>query len=127
MTRYYNKYSFVVLLLAIQFLSFSCLEDPTMVGEELFPKSDFFNVFNIDTVKVRTYTVSYSEMKTSQASSSFLGTGFDPYFGSTTAEFVTQLRLSALASYFPYYIDSIVLFMKVEKLTGSEEGPHYQP
>ena len=125
MTRYYNKYLFIVLLLAIQSITFSCLEDPTVVGEELFPSSDFFNVYDIDSIKVRSYTVSNSEMVTSQATSSFLGTGFDPYFGSTTAEFVTQMRLSALGSYFPYYIDSVVLFMTVEKVTGSVTGPHY--
>jgi len=115
-----------IVLFAVLFSFNSCIEDPTEIGVDLLPLSDFFDIHTIDTLAIRTHNISYGHLNTSQPANSFLGTGYDPYFGNTTAEFVTQLRLSSSQFIdFPYTIDSMALYLLVENLTGSGEGPHY--
>lgn len=95
-------------------------------GDEILPDSDFFNIFSTDTLSVKTHNVSYSELETGQPANSFLGTGYDPYFGNTTAEFVTELRLSSVAyTDCQCVVDSVSLTLTVENVTGSGTGPHF--
>lgn len=121
-----NIFSTVVLLVSSLLILNSCVEDPTDLGIGLLPETDFFNVYQIDTLSFECYNISYGHINTSQPENSFLGTGYDPYFGSTSAEFVTQLRLSS-SEYqdFTCIIDSVALYLMVENVNGSANGPHY--
>ena len=116
----------VMIFISASFFLSSCIEDPTGIGIGLLPEADFFNVYETDTLSFQSYNVSYNHINTSQPEYSFLGTGYDSYFGNTSAEFVTQLQLST-SEYqdFTCIIDSIALILKVENLIGSGEGPHY--
>ncbi len=116
----------VIIVISAVFSISSCIEDPTELGVGLLPETDFFNVYETDTLSFESYNVSYGHINTSQPENSFLGTGYDPYFGNTSAEFVTQLQLSTSEFQdFTCVIDSIALYLKVENLTGSGTGPHY--
>jgi hypothetical protein len=56
---------------------------------------------------------------------SYLGTISDPYFGTTTAEFVSQLRLGAEWTTGSYTIDSMKLFLKLLTVKGDTMDQHY--
>ena len=55
--------------------------------------SDFVTVKSIDSLRVWSYTDFNDSTRTDKPNISFLGQIYDPYFGTTTAEFVTQIRL----------------------------------
>lgn len=106
----------------------SCTHESADIGIETLPSTDFFTILNTDTLSVRSYTISLDEaFETGMQASSFLGKGEDRYFGTTTAEFVSQLRLSTseFAANFHHVVDSVALNLRIEKVTGSTVGPHY--
>jgi hypothetical protein len=121
-----NFFTAAILLVSAVLMLNSCIEDATELGINLLPETDFFNVYEIDTLSFNSYNISYGRINTSQPENSFLGTGYDPYFGNTSAEFVTQLQLNS-SEYqdFTCVIDSVALYMNVYNVIGSVDGPHY--
>ena len=138
MTRFYHRlipfirsYSenfsntfFLALFAGIVFFTSGCEEDPTGIGSKLLPGSDFVSIRSTDTLKVRSFTMYNDSAATSNPSISYLGTIHDPYFGNTTAGFVSQLRLGSAWDDKYFVIDSIRLYLKFLNVTGITTEPH---
>lgn len=108
------------------FLLSSCEEGPTKIGEGILPGSDFVSINSTDTLSVWSYTMYNSTVPTNDPSLSFIGHINDPYFGTTTGELVTQLRLSSPWKFGPVTIDSVKLFLRLLDVKGgSGMGGHY--
>jgi hypothetical protein len=120
-----NKIIRLATFASLVFFVTSCLEDPTKIGNSLLPGSDFVAIKSIDTLSARSYTMVTDSVRTDNPSSSFLGYLFDDYFGTTTAEFVSQVRLSKAWDDQPFVVDSVKLFLHLLDVKGGGAGiPH---
>jgi hypothetical protein len=115
---------FLALFAGIIFFTSGCEEDPTGIGSKLLPNSDFVSIESTDTIKVRSYTMYTDSVETHNPSVSYLGTLFDPYFGNTTAGFVSQLRLASAWDDKSFVIDSVKLYLKLLNVSGAVTEPH---
>lgn len=138
MTRYYNssKHFFRNSSVSHQFFSIfyltlfvftailitSCEENPTKIGNELLPSNDFVLTKSTDTLSIWSYTDFNNSTRTDNPSISFLGQIRDPYFGTTTTEFVTQLRLRSAWDDKPFTIDSVKLFLRLLHVKGGTDA-----
>jgi uncharacterized protein DUF4270 len=102
----------------------SCEEDPTNIGSELLPESDNINVKSIDTLSVWSYRVYDDSIKTDEPLVSFLGEAYDPYFGTTTAEFVTEIRMISQWIYEGVTVDSVSLHLNILSVKGGSSVTH---
>ena len=135
MTRYYNSsrhnarfvsvfhqfirlFQFSLFILAAMLLSF-CQKQVLKDGSDLLPNSDFVSIKSIDTLSVFSYTMYDDSIRTDLPATSYLGQIYDPYFGTTNARFVTQIRLSNKWDGLPFTTDSVKLYMY---LTGKKGG-----
>jgi hypothetical protein len=134
MTRYYNSLRnfrrinsvshriFTIFCLTIfvpaVFFMVSCEENPTKIGNELLPSNDFVTIKSFDTLRVWSYTDFNDSTRTDNPSLSFLGQINDPYFGTTSTEFVTQIRLRSAWDDKPFIIDSVKLFLRLLHVKG---------
>ena len=109
--------------LAAFFVS-SCEEGPTKIGNSLLPGSDFVAIKSIDTLNAWSYTMYDDSVRTDNPSVSYLGKIYDPYFGTTTAEFVTQIRMALPWEDRPVTIDSVKLFLKLLDVKGGLDVAH---
>ena len=100
----------------------SCEEDPTKIGNELLPSNDFVAIKSSDTLRVWSYTDFNDSTRTDNPFVSFLGQINDPYFGTTTTEFVTQIRLSSAWDDKPFIIDSVKLFLRLLHVQGGTDA-----
>jgi hypothetical protein len=140
MTRFYRNSIFSSKLLSenifkllpllitggILFLLSSCEENPSKIGIGLLPNSDFMTIKSTDTLTVRSYTMYKDKVESDNPQTSYLGNLYDPYFGTTTAGFVCQLRpKDSLTSLGSIVIDSVKLFMNLLSVKGDTVGEHY--
>jgi hypothetical protein len=104
----------------------SCEGDPTKIGSELLPSSDFVLTKSIDTLSVRSYTMYDDSIRSDHPSVSYLGEIYDPYFGTTTAGFVTQIRLKPEWDDLSFTIDSVKLILNLldVKIKGDNDVIH---
>lgn len=134
MTRYYHSsqhtrrfnsvyhqifkiFHLTIFALVVSFI-ISCEEGPTKIGNEILPGSDFVIIKSIDTLSVRSYTMYDDSVRTDNPTLSYLGQIYDPYFGTTTAGFVTQIRLGGKWDGKPFTIDSVKLFLQLLDVRG---------
>ncbi len=134
MTRYYNIFqypcrfesvnSFInkffslpVIILVVFFVT-SCEGDPTRIGAGLLPGSDFVITRGIDTLTARSFTMYDDSIASDHPQVSYLGQTYDPYFGTTTAGFVTQIRLRPIWDDLPFVIDSVKLILHLYDVKG---------
>ena len=98
----------------------SCKKDPYQVGISLLPPSDTLNVKTSDTASFVAHSVLQDSIRTDETTLSMLGSLMDPVFGSTTAGFYMQYRLSAEAPNFGTNpgLDSIVLMIPYGTIYG---------
>ena len=123
-----NKFFHILrpaLVVMAVFFVVSCEEGPTKLGSDLLPGSDFVTINSTDTLSVWSYTMYNSSVATNDPSYAFLGTIFDPYFGTTTAGFVSQLRISNKWNYGPVTIDSVKLVLQVTVHGGTAGGDQF--
>ncbi|MEI8226318.1 MAG: DUF4270 family protein [Bacteroidota bacterium] len=106
------------------FFVISCEEGPTKIGEGLLPESDFVTIKSIDTLSTRSYTMYDDSARTDNPAVSYLGQIYDPYFGTTTAEFVTQIRLKPIWDGKPFTIDSVRLILHLLSVKGGSDVKH---
>ncbi len=107
------------------FASVSCEDPPSLVGSKLLPSSDFVEI-NSDLLKVKSFTMYRDSIPSSMPATSFLGTIRDPYFGTTTCEFVSQVRLGSVWDKTnAFYIDSIKLFLRLLTVSGDTADEHF--
>jgi hypothetical protein len=135
MTRFYHNskqycrsYSvlfhklFFILPVVIIWLSFSlssCEENPTIIGSNLLPSSDFVNIKSTDTIGVSAYTQFIKSVITNNLTYSYLGKTYDPYFGETKTDFVCQLRLlQKWPGGGPFSVDSVTLTFTIQGAKG---------
>ncbi|MFP4489728.1 MAG: DUF4270 family protein, partial [Bacteroidales bacterium] len=117
--------SLLALPLLLSFIVISCEEEPAHIGGDILPDSDFDDIAAVDTMGVEMYTM-YSETETSMHPVlSYMGSIKDPYFGLTTASYVTQLQLPS-AGRWPAdasHIDSVKLGITIYNVVGEAELP----
>lgn len=112
-----NSHHLVFVLFFSLFLT-SCEEDPTSIGTDLLPGKDFLEIKSTDTLSVFAYTVYDESTRTDKPTYSYLGSVYDPYFGITYAEFVTEIRLGSAWNGGEFTVDSIKLFLRLEDVKG---------
>jgi hypothetical protein len=106
------------------FLVSSCEENPTQIGNDLLPGSDFVTIKSTDTLRVYSYTMYDKSFRTDNASVSYLGQIYDPYFGTTNAEFVTQIRMAGAWDDLPFVMDSVKLILHLLEVKGGSGVTH---
>ena len=136
MTRSYHKYKlfyrfnyvlyhnstifFTAALFLLGVSITSCIEKPTIIGSDLLPGTDFVNVKSTDTIGVAAYTRSTDSIVTNSRDYSYLGRLYDPYFGDTRTDFVSQLRLTQKwPGGGPFSIDSVKLYFSISGAKGT--------
>jgi hypothetical protein len=98
-------------------LFWSCEEDPTKIGSGLLPGTDFAAIISTDTLEINAYTMYVDSIKSTD-SLYFLGTKYNPWFGSTKADFVTQLNLLREWNEESFIIDSVSLIISINQFIG---------
>jgi hypothetical protein len=135
MTRYYHSFGFLrrffsvslpsfsifslTLLAMIVFLVSSCEEDPIKMGKDFLPGDDFIKLESTDTLSSWSYTMYDDSIRTDNPLVTYLGEIYDPYFGRTTAELVTQVRLGGAWDPVQVKIDSVKLYIRFQDVKGS--------
>jgi len=136
MTSYYpeNKYTgrsaFLILrhkiiltgaLLAAGLL-YSCDENPTNIGYDLLPGVDFVNMKSTDTIAVESFNLYADSVASSSKSNGYLGGLYDPYFGNTACDFVSQLRITGKWPGGEPVVDSVEIYIPVDGIKGATTG-----
>ena len=140
MTRYYNssspfRRSFSVINFNLNvvraaffflatFLLCSCEEDPTKIGYDLLPESDFVKVNSIDTLSIWSYSMFDGKARTDNSSLAFIGNIYNSHFGTTSSELITQVRFTPEWDHQPFTIDSVKLFLKLMSVKGTPGVVH---
>lgn len=106
----------------------ACEEDPSKIGANLLPGTDFASIKSTDTITVKSYTMYTDSVKSNNPQQSFLGSMYDPYFGTTTAGFVSHVRIypsSSLKSEDYFVIDSVKLTLHLSTISGDTTAEHF--
>jgi len=115
-----SRILFTAFFLASALIFFSCEENPTIIGTGNLPGKDFVSINSNDTIEVGVYTQYIDSSKTNGRTYSYLGNLYDPYFGATSADFVSQLRLTKK---WPgggaFTIDSVKLYFTIAGARGT--------
>jgi hypothetical protein len=110
----FSLFSLIVVLFS------SCQKQVLKDGYDLLPNSDFVSIKSIDTLSVFSYTMYDDSVRTDLPSTSYLGQIYDPYFGTTNAGFVTQIRLSNKWDGLPFTTDSVKLYLYLTGVKGEK-------
>jgi hypothetical protein len=140
MTRYYHSFIpfrrfisviknnfktyFLLVFMAAGVFIISCEEEPTKIGNELLPSNDFVTIKSTDTLSVWSYTMYDDSVRSELPSVSYLGELIDPYFGTTTAEFVTEIRLGGVWDDKPFTIDSVRMYLTLLDASRISDAVH---
>ncbi|HEX2970554.1 MAG TPA: DUF4270 family protein [Bacteroidales bacterium] len=137
MTRFYHNSGnsrikqrvsfFSIFLLSILFISLfmvSCEEDATLIGNELLPGKDFVSIIATDTIRPLSFTMYDDTTSTGTPTSAYLGQSWDPYFGTTSASFASQIRLKDEWGGGDFVIDSMKLVLEFTNVRGGSSGTH---
>jgi len=116
--HFYRIFQFTFMSMFLVVAS-SCQKEVLKMGEDLLPASDFVGIKSLDTLSVFSYTWLDDSIKTSQPTYSYLGQEYDPYFGSSSAGFVSQIRLSRKWDGLPFTVDSMKLYLHILSTKGS--------
>jgi Domain of unknown function (DUF4270) len=116
---------FPLFFLPFFFFVLSCTKQPTIIGTNLLPGTDFVNIKSTDTIVPRTYTMYDDSIISSKQSFSYIGGLYDAYFGDTYCDFVAQLRLTQRwpTGDVPT-VDSVKLYFSVSRALGDRS---FQP
>jgi hypothetical protein len=134
MTRYYNvlrnshrnssvsksiKYIFrLSLVTLVMIFASSCEKGILKQGGDLLPTSDFVSINGIDTLHPVSYTRFDDSVRTDNPQISYIGQEISPYFGTTKAGFVTQIRLNPSWDGLPFTVDSMSLILHILSVKG---------
>lgn len=105
------------------FLS-SCEDEGTIIGKDIMPDEDFLNFSSTDTLSVISYTMFVDSLESDNPETVFLGQLYDPYFGTTTAGFVTQLRLTNVWQGGNWTVDSVQMTLAFTNVSGDASAGH---
>jgi len=115
----------LIIFAVMGYIVTSCEEGPTTIGSEMLPGSDFVNIKAIDTLSLFSYSNYDGSIRTDNPNVSYIGQLYDPYFGTTTADFVSQVRMGSAWPNQNYTIDSVKLFLKLQEVKGNTDMVHY--
>ncbi len=118
-TCYFFKLSGGALFAFMMLLAISCEEGATKIGSGMLPGEDFVTLKSTDTISIRSFTVYDRAVKSDKMTLSYLGKVYDPYFGVTTAEFVTQIRLGSEWPGGTFTVDSVKLILTFLEVRGN--------
>lgn len=90
----------------------------------MLPGNDFVSLISTDTLSIRAYTVYTDSLESNSPSYSYLGELYDPYFGTTTAGFVSQIRMNDEWYGGIFFIDSIKLRLSLTNVSGNTFAGH---
>jgi len=122
--NFYKIFRLTILALIIIIVS-SCEEGTTGIGTGILPDGDFIAINSTDTIGALSYTIYDAAVRTENAAVSYMGHIYDPYFGTTTAEFVTQIRMGGEWDDKPFTVDSVKLLLTILDVKGVVSGvPH---
>jgi len=108
------------------FLINACEEDASKIGANMLPGSDFVSITSSDTVTVKSYTMYKDSVESDNPATSYLGSLYDPYFGTTTSEFVSQVWLKDSLTGEDYFaVDSVKLFLQLLTVHGDTAAEHF--
>jgi len=116
-----NKFLSNTIFALLAFFIVSCEENPTTIGTGLLPGSDFVITRSIDTISARSFTMYDDSVRSDNPSISYIGEIYDPYFGTTSAGFVTQVRLKPEWDDLSFTIDSVKLVLRILDVKGGSE------
>jgi hypothetical protein len=106
-------------------LAGSCKKEVLKIGGDILPEGDFVSIKSIDTLSVFSYTMYDDSARSDLSSVSYLGQDYDPFFGTTTAGFVSQVRINAKWNSQPFTVDSVKLFLQIlTNKTVSSDAVH---
>jgi hypothetical protein len=99
---------------------FSCKKDPYSIGLDLLPPTDTLSLHTIDTATVVAYSLVQDSIRTDKTTTNMVGSLVDPVFGTTTANFCTQLQMATEAPDFGQnpVLDSLILMLKYDTIYG---------
>jgi hypothetical protein len=117
----HNSAIFFTSVLFLLFISItSCEENPTIIGSDLLPATDFVNIKSTDTIGVAAYTLYTDSIITNGRTYSYLGRLYDPYFGDTKTDFVSQFRvLQIWPGGGTPIVDSVFLYFSIAGAKGT--------
>jgi hypothetical protein len=117
-TRYPFRFFQLALFALGTLIVTSCEEAPIKLGKNFLPGTDFISIES-DTLNPWSYTMYDDSVRTDNPLVTFLGEIFDPYFGRTTAELVSQVRMGSAWDPVKVTIDSVKLFIRFQDVKGS--------
>jgi hypothetical protein len=120
------KYIFrLSLVTLVMIFASSCEKGILKQGGDLLPKSDLVSISGIDTLQPISYTRFDDSVRTDNPLISYIGQEYSPYFGTTKAGFVTQIRLNPAWDGLPFTVDSMKLILHIISVKGvSSDAPH---
>ena len=86
----------------------------------MLPASDLVSISAIDTLQPISYLRYDDSVRTDNPEISYLGQEYSPYFGTTTAGFVTQIRLNPAWDGLPFTVDSMKLILHILSVKGDQ-------
>lgn len=102
----------------------SCSKPSLKFGDDILPQSDLVSIASIDTLSVFSYTNYDPASRTDNPTVSYLGQLYDPYFGSSDAGFVTQIRLKPAWDGEHFNVDSVKLYLHIGGYSGGNGIGH---
>jgi len=118
---FFTVFRLTLIVLAVVIMS-SCKKEVLQIGSDLLPQGDFVSINSIDTLSIFSYTMIDDSVRTDHPSTSYLGYMFDPYFGTTTAGFVSQVRLNRQWDSIPLTVDSVKMYLRLLTTKGGGTG-----
>jgi hypothetical protein len=115
----------VLLTAGVLFIATACEENPSKIGAGLLPGSDYVTIKSTDSLTVKSYTMYQEAVRSDNPPTSYLGEMRDPYFGTTTGGFVSQLWLrDSLTTADFVAVDSVRLYLKILNVKGDTAAGH---
>jgi len=74
---------------------FNACEEPDIIGMEIQPDNDTFNIVFSDTTSIISYSEIEDSVRSDETPDNLLGSYKDPVYGTSLASFITQVRLSS--------------------------------
>lgn len=101
----------VLFLVGLLIIGTACTKRPNQIGSDIQPNAGLIQLQYSDTIELTAYSVLEDSLRTDRTESNLLGSMKDPIFGTTTAGFYTQVRLSTSTHNFGTnpQLDSLVL------------------
>jgi hypothetical protein len=109
---------FALLLFPVLLLVTSCNENATTIGINLLPGVDFTDLKSTDTIIARAYNITTDSVVSSKQTYLYMGGLYDPYFGNTYSDFVSQLRITQKWPGGTPTVDSVKLYLSVTGAKG---------